>query len=172
MPFLSRFLSRPVFVISQELLLFQALQSGGPRTTPSGYPGGPIVPSGHMSPQMGQNTSQGRKIKLFGPSDRVLKFFSSSISARYVPQGYMTTGRLSTHQQQQAQQQQQQQPLSFTRALEVSESIEGRGGGQGQPQSILKNSGGRAPPASGGGAGGGGDERESVYDMNAYEISV
>ena len=73
----------------------------------------------------------------------------------------MTTGRLSTHQQQQ--QQQQQQPLSFTRALEVSDSIEGRQQQQ-QPQSILKNTGNAAAAA--------GDERESVYDMNAYEISV
>ena len=28
------------------------LQSGGPRTTPSGYPGGPIVPSGQLSPKL------------------------------------------------------------------------------------------------------------------------
>ncbi|CAB4057900.1 ZDHHC5_8 [Lepeophtheirus salmonis] len=59
------------------------LQSGGPRTTPSGYPGGPIVPSGHLSPP---------------PT-------SKSSSSPY------TSG---------------QQPLSFTRALEVSDSLEMR----------------------------------------------
>merc|ERR1719347_878481 len=30
-----------------------SLQSGGPRTTPSGYPGGPVVPPGHVSPKGG-----------------------------------------------------------------------------------------------------------------------
>ena len=37
----------------------QVIQSGGPRTTPSGYPGGPIVPSGQpLSPPHHQTSNQ------------------------------------------------------------------------------------------------------------------
>jgi hypothetical protein len=56
----------------------QALQSGGPRTTPSGYPGGPIVPSGNLSP----------------PGH----FPPSHVHLQHQHPGYATTGRISHHQ--------------------------------------------------------------------------
>nr|XP_040578657.1 LOW QUALITY PROTEIN: palmitoyltransferase ZDHHC8B-like [Lepeophtheirus salmonis] len=96
------------------------LQSGGPRTTPSGYPGGPIVPSGHLSPP---------------PT-------SKSSSSPY------TSG---------------QQPLSFTRALEVSDSLEMRQPSSQQPS---QSSGNPSKGVSADNA-----HRDSVYDIN-YEISV
>ena len=137
------------------LFYFQALQSGGPRTTPSGYPGGPIVPSGNLSPP-----------GHYPPSHH------------HHHTGYATTGRISHHQQQQ-QQQQQQQPMSFTRALEVSESLSQQPGSLPNP-GVNPNhhpqfSGpGGAPmdpnQASGVAPVHEGDRRESVYDY--HEISV
>ena len=59
------------------------LQSRGPRTTPSGYPGGPVVPSGNMSSPTASAS---------GPA---------ASSHHMVPTvGYKTTSRPSTHQQQ------------------------------------------------------------------------
>ena len=59
-------------------------------------------------------------------------------------------------------------PLTFTRALEVTDSLAGAG-----VRGVANN--GAVPPrhVMGGdqGEGGGADHRESVYDMN-YEISV
>ncbi len=51
------------------------LQSGAPRTTPSGYPGGPVVPSGSTT-------------------------VTSHTSSSPIGVGYTTTGRPSVHQQQ------------------------------------------------------------------------
>ena len=68
-----------------------ALQSGGPRTTPSGYPGGPVVPSGTLSSPTNTTSVAGG---------------SSHVTPGLVGVGYTTTGRPSTH---------QQQPMSFTR---------------------------------------------------------
>ena len=60
-----------------------------------------------------------------------------------------------------------QGPMTFTRALEVTDSIAGLGHGTG---GILRGSnGGAHPPARQGEEGS--ENRESVYDMN-YEISV
>ena len=94
------------------------LQSGGPRTTPSGYPGGPVVPSGQLSPKLGRRP-QGHSSPY---SDNVIR---------------TTSG-----------------PISFTRALEVTDSLAG---------GLRGTNGGRTGQE--------GDHRESVYDMN-YEISV
>ena len=134
--------------------LFQALQSGGPRTTPSGYPGGPIVPSGNLSPP-GHYPS----------------------SHHHHHPGYATTGRISHYQQQQ--QQPQQQPMSFTRALEVSESLQqqqhppptGPVAGVGpNPNHHMAQFSGPGVAEPGPGQMTEGDKRESVYDY--HEISV
>ena len=142
----------------------KALQSGGPRTTPSGYPGGPVVPSGNLSP----------------PSH-----YPSSHQHHHHHPGYATTGRISHHQTQQLPQQQQQQPMSFTRALEVSESISDSmrhqqpGSGLPPPPNAGVNPNHHAQfqgpggvPMEGAQSAGGaeGDRRESVYDY--HEISV
>jgi len=132
----------------QEQHLQQQIPVGapsGPRTNPSGYPGGPVVPSSGQ-PKSSQ-----------GPMAPTM--------------GYTTTGRPSSHQQ--------TMPMSFTRALEVSEALQ-QGAQPPQqpppPTSILRNSGhGATPqqqpdrqdqqPQDGG-------NRDSVYDVNSYEISV
>ncbi|XP_059090491.1 palmitoyltransferase ZDHHC8-like isoform X1 [Tigriopus californicus] len=160
------------YFLHQHHQTLPVLQSGGPRTTPSGYPGGPIVPSGHMSPHLGNATTS----SLPGSG------------AKIMTPGYTTTGRLSAHQthallQQQQQQQQQQQehgivvsslhqPLSFTKALEVTEGIQravnsGNSGSQQQhQQQILPQQQQQQH------LGASDDNRESVYDLNNYEISV
>ena len=69
---------------------FLLFQQSGPRTNPSGYPGGPVVPSSGQ-PKSSQ-----------GPMAPTM--------------GYTTTGRPSSHQQ--------TMPMSFTRALEVSEALQ------------------------------------------------
>eukprot|EP00095_Tigriopus_kingsejongensis_P007921 maker-scaffold1210_size55525-snap-gene-0.22 protein:Tk07921 transcript:maker-scaffold1210_size55525-snap-gene-0.22-mRNA-1 annotation:"palmitoyltransferase zdhhc5" len=131
-----------------------ALQSGGPRTTPSGYPGGPIVPSGHMSPHL--NNSGGTSHPMGG--------------GKILTPGYTTTGRLSAHQQHALQQASAHpQPLSFTKALEVTEGIQRSSAGAAMT--------GGLPPGGHSGVmqaqGNGSDEnRDSVYDLNSYEISV
>ena len=107
------------------------VQSGGPRTTPSGYPGGPIVPPGQVSPKMGRR---------FGPGHGQPEGYSDNTVI------HRTGGP-----------QPGQGPLTFTRALEVTDSIAGiQQRGQG---------------SNGAARGGEGEHRESVYDMN-YEISV
>ena len=93
------------------------LQSGGPRTTPSGYPGGPVVPSGQLSPKVGRRGYSSPY------SDNVIRTTSTS------------------------------GPVSFTRALEVTDSLAG---------GIRAGNGPRAGTE---------EHRESVYDMN-YEVSV
>ena len=143
-----------------------SLQSGGPRTTPSGYPGGPVVPgpaaaagnnSGHLSPKMGR--------RLIGPNQTMSSPYSGGGGSDHV---IRTTAPSSSA----SPQQQQQGPMTFTRALEVTDSL------QQQQQQIMRG-GGRMgqqqqppppPPGDGGGEGNGGG-RDSVYDMN-YEISV
>jgi len=120
------------------------LQSGGPRTTPSGYPGGPVVPSGNLSsPPVSSAASSHHMV----PTSAV---------------GYTTTGRQSTH---------QQQPMSFTRALEITENID-QGGGQprGFPRQQQQQQ--QQQPQSDQQKNDDGSRRDSVYDMNSYEISV
>lgn len=92
-----------------------------------------MVPSGHMSPQL--NSSMGQP----GPH-------LSSQGGRLAMPGYLTTGRPSPH-----------QPMTFTRALEVTKSLEGDKATTGKKQ-------GTDPKRD--------ENRDSVYDMNSYEISV
>ena len=110
----------------QQPVAIPTVQSGGPRTTPSGYPGGPIVPSGQLSPKMNRRYLPGQEPY----SDNVLRT-SAPVSSG---------------------------PMTFTRALEVTDSLAGAGVMRGA------NGGIRQQPAEE-------DHRESVYDMN-YEISV
>jgi hypothetical protein len=128
-----------------------------------------VVPSGNMS------------------SPTASASVSAASSLHMAPAvGYTTTGRPSTH---------QQQPMSFTRALEISENIDQQqvqqqprggylrtnpnqpgqqpGGGGGQPQSL------QPPTSEAGGKQSQNSQnnqedprRDSVYDMNSYEISV
>jgi len=149
------------------------LQSGGPRTTPSGYPGGPVVPSGNMS------------------SPTASASVSVAPSHHMVPAvGYTTTGRPSTH---------QQQPMSFTRALEISENLDQQQQQQSQqvqtrylrtsnqpqqPQGQPQQPSSLQPPSSSSSneaslgkqpqnsQNNEDPRRDSVYDMNSYEISV
>jgi len=144
------------------------LQSGGPRTTPSGYPGGPVVPSGNMS------------------SPTATASVSMASSHHMVPAvGYTTTGRPSTH---------QQQPMSFTRALEISENLDQQQQSQQvqtrylrtsnqtqQPQGQPQQPSSLQPPSSlssneakqsQNSQNNEDPRRDSVYDMNSYEISV
>ena len=80
--------------------------------------------------------------------------------------GYTTTGRQSTH---------QQQPMSFTRALEITENID-QGGGGGQPRGFPRpqqqQQQQQQQPQSDQQKNDDGSRRDSVYDMNSYEISV
>ena len=150
----------------------QVLQSGGPRTTPSGYPGGPIVPSGQLSPQ--HSTATASQIH---PQQhpRTINQHPTSQSV-----GYSTTGRMSIHQQLTAvtptahQQHSQQGPVSFTRALEMTENIAKEG------QLVQSTAGSQVPNTGKAQATSGSSEtttqdnqkRDSVYDVNNYEISV
>ena len=82
--------------------------------------------------------------------------------------GYTTTGRPSTH---------QQQPMSFTRALEMTENLDQRGRPQSQQPSVgvPVNQGPPQPssqPLDPQSASNEDNRRDSVYDMNSYEISV
>lgn len=101
------------------------LQSGGPRTTPSGYPGGPVVPSGQLSPQHhNQHHYQLRSSQQM----QTYQYHHHHPMHQQQPQphliGYATTGRMSTHQLYQ----QQKQPVSFTRAMEISDGLMVGGG--------------------------------------------
>ena len=133
--------------------------------------GGPVVPSGNMS----------------SPTASASVSAASSLHMAQSAVGYTTTGRPSTH---------QQQPMSFTRALEISENIDQQqqvqqqprggylrtnpnqpgqqpGGGGGQPQSLqppTSEAGGKQPQNSQNNQED--PRRDSVYDMNSYEISV
>jgi len=132
------FLQQPV-----EQYMGPSLQSGGPRTTPSGYPGGPVVPPGHVSPKVNRRHFPSATQNSSPYSDNVIRT-SNHPPPHSSPQG----------------------PMTFTRALEVTDSIAGLGHGGG---GILRGSNGGAHPTRQGEEGG--DNRESVYDMN-YEISV
>merc|ERR1712029_264027 len=134
------------------------LQSGGPRTTPSGYPGGPVVPSGNMSSPTATTSAA------------AVAAVAVSSHHPMVPTmvGYTTTGRPSTH---------QQQPMSFTRALEMTENLDQRGRPQSQQPSVgvPVNQGPPQPssqPLDPQSASNEDSRRDSVYDMNSYEISV
>ena len=145
------------------------LQSGGPRTTPSGYPGGPVVPSGQLSPQHSSASSQ---IHQQAHIHSVNQHPSQAV-------GYSTTGRMSVHQQHSAgtpttHQQHSQGPVSFTRALEMSESIAKEGQitqvtSVPQIQTVTKA---QATNNSGDTIAKDNQKRDSVYDANNYEISV
>ena len=106
--------------------------------------GGPVVPSGNLSsPPVSSAASSHHMV----PTSAV---------------GYTTTGRQSTH---------QQQPMSFTRALEITENID-QGGGQprGFPRQQQQQQ--QQQPQSDQQKNDDGSRRDSVYDMNSYEISV
>ena len=145
------------------------LQCGGPRTTPSGYPGGPVVPSGQLSPQHSSASSQIHQ----QPHIRSVNQHPSQAV------GYSTTGRMSVHQQHTAgtpttHQQHSQGPVSFTRALEISESIAEEGQitqttSVPQIQTVTKA---QATNNSGDTIAKDNQKRDSVYDANNYEISV
>ena len=96
------------------------LQSGGPRTTPSGYPGGPIVPSGQLSPKLARR----------GYSSP----YSDNVIRTAAPPVHTSA------------------PMSFTRAMEVTDSLAGRARGEELEHRDTR-------------------DRDSVYDIN-YEISV
>ena len=122
----------------QQSVPIPTVQSGGPRTTPSGYPGGPVVPSGQLEAGHGRRyPGAGGGGGDSGYSENVIHGARTSAS----------TG-----------------PMTFTRAMEVTDSL-AAGAGQ-----MPNQSGGRANggPRLGEEAA---DHRESVYDMN-YEISV
>jgi len=116
-----------------------SLQSGGPRTTPSGYPGGPVVPPGHVSPKAPRRPHfPGQQ----GPPHLVNSSPYSDNVIRTSSGGPLGPGP--------------QGPMSFTRALEVTDSLQqGRGQQGNHPGQNVGDEG----------------NRESVYDMN-YEISV
>jgi len=121
-----------------------SLQSGGPRTTPSGYPGGPVVPPGQVSPKAGPRRGPhfgGGPGSSSSPySDNVMRTIAGPHSP---PQG----------------------PMTFTRALEVTDRVEqGQHLVRGQQQGPGNGAAVRGETEEGG-------NRESVYDMN-YEISV
>ena len=122
----------------QQSVPIPTVQSGGPRTTPSGYPGGPIVPPGQVSPKMGRR---------FGPGHGQEAGYSDNVIHR-------TAGPQSSG------------PLTFTRALEVTDSIAGI-----QQRGQVNGVGGAGRGGQAGGQSEGAEHRESVYDMN-YEISV
>jgi len=113
----------------QQPVAIPTVQSGGPRTTPSGYPGGPVVPPGQVSPKLNRRYMGQADSSPY--SDNVIRTNTS------VPQ---SSG-----------------PMSFTRALEVTDSLAGMRGVNGAPRQMEE-------------PGPGADHRESVYDMN-YEIS-
>ena len=131
--------------------------------------GGPVVPSGNMSSPTAQQANP------------------AASSHHMVPMvGYTTTGRPSAHQQPPT----SQQPMSFTRALEISENLDQQNtqppnsnsnsrylrasNQQNQPQQTPAGApvGGLAPSGPSDHKGQTEDRRDSVYDMNSYEISV
>jgi len=157
------------------------LQSGGPRTTPSGYPGGPMVPSDHVSPKVARRHFPQHGVGPQHTSSPYSDNLPRTSTAHSVPShhnappphhnappphhnappphhgvppphhnappphhGVPPPHHNAPHGAPSS------QPMTFTRALEVSDSIQMRGGRQ---------------------EGEGDQPRESVYDMN-YEISV
>merc|ERR1719237_1207081 len=124
-----------------------SLQSGGPRTTPSGYPGGPVVPPGQVSPKGGPRRGGGGPHFPHGPVG----------GPGYSEQATVRTCMGNS-------QSPPQGPMTFTRALEVTDRAEA---GE-QSRQLLRHSNGQVPRTSEQEQG---ENRESVYDMN-YEISV
>ena len=123
------------------------------------FAGGPVVPSGNMSSPTATTSAA------------TVAAVAVSSHHPMVPTmvGYTTTGRPSTH---------QQQPMSFTRALEMTENLDQRGRPQSQQPSVgipvnqgppLQPSSQPLDPQS---ASNEDNRRDSVYDMNSYEISV
>lgn len=93
--------------------------------------------------------------------------------------GYSTTGRMSVHQQHTPatavpHQQQNQGPVSFTRALEMTENFAKEGqliqSGAGSQSQNTGKSNASGPIAESGSQDN--QKRDSVYDVNNYEISV
>ena len=157
--------------------MLKVLQSGGPRTTPSGYPGGPIVPSGQLSPQHSTATTS----QMLHQQPQMLRSVSQHPTPQQSSQGYSTTGRMSVHQQLAAgaptthqQQHGQQGPVSFTRALEMTENIAKEGQLIHNAQGGQVQNANKPQTATSSGEGGAQDnqKRDSVYDVNNYEISV
>ena len=74
----------------QQQVPLPTVQSGGPRTTPSGYPGGPVVPPGQVSPKVARRGWVAQQEQV--PSDNVIRQGAGG-------------------------------PLTFTRALEMSDSL-------------------------------------------------
>ena len=114
--------------------------------------GGPVVPSGNMSSPTATTSAAA-----------VAAVAVSSHHPMVPMVGYTTTGRPSTH---------QQQPMSFTRALEMTENIDqrppaGAQTGARPPQQIAVSQAQPLDPQ-----GSEDNRRDSVYDMNSYEISV
>ena len=124
-----------------------SLQSGGPRTTPSGYPGGPVVPPGQVSPKGGPRRGGGGPHFPHGPVG----------GPGYSEQATVRTCMGNS-------QSPPQGPMTFTRALEVTDRAEA---GE-QSRQLLRHSNGQVPRTTEQEQG---ENRESVYDMN-YEISV
>jgi len=163
--------------------LAPSIQSGGPRTTPSGYPGGPMVPPGHVSPKMSRRMPPPPPLA----ASQVAGGGGGVSSSPYSENVIRTNASPQHHSPQQG-------PMSFTRALEVTDkhqlrSAAGVGGatgvgGGGRPQPPIPAAASVNHGAGGGGLGsnnnpnnGGGvtdsteSNRESLYDVN-YEISV
>ena len=109
--------------------------------------GGPVVPSGNMSSPTATTPAQ----------------VSSHHPMVPTMVGYTTTGRPSTH---------QQQPMSFTRALEMTENIDQRGRPTSQPANPPQSQPSSQPLDPQSAASNEDGRRDSVYDMNSYEISV
>ena len=116
----------------QQQVPIPTVQSGGPRTTPSGYPGGPVVPPGQVSPRSGRRQGYMQE----SDNNSVIHNTRTINNINPGPGG----------------------PLSFTRALEMTDNIAGH-------RSQDRVNGGPVRHETDP------DHRESVYDMN-YEISV
>lgn len=136
--------------------LAPSIQSGGPRTTPSGYPGGPVVPPGHVSPKLARRgmplPHQQQQHPTPSPysSDNVIRNTNVTSSPHASPA---------------------QGPMTFTRALEVTDKLQMRGGGRGGPPLPHPQQGQQQQQQQAPSEGGAEGNRESLYDVN-YEISV
>ena len=89
------------------------------------------------------------------------------------PVGYSTTGRMSVHQQHSSapsHQQQNQGPVSFTRALEMTENFAKEGKTIQSGAGAQSQNSGKSNSAESGSQDN--QKRDSVYDVNNYEISV
>jgi hypothetical protein len=155
--------------------LAPSLQSGGPRTTPSGYPGGPVVPPGHVSPKLSRRGLPGGGGMAQNQASSASPYASDNSGLMRTNSGGGPGSGIGHHNAPTTSSPHAsppQGPMSFTRALELTDKMQnvrappGRGSGGGVPPS--NGPGGGGGPSQDGGDGG---NRESVYDVN-YEISV